>query len=150
VGRLNILLFDLTYHRHLEPGTQPFFRPLRVDMLATFIRVLHFILVMFIIGAPFSSSEYLLSLHLVIVPFIMLHWLTNQTVCALTEMEKLVTGKTCDDETFFGKIVGPVYKFRTQREENLFLWTMLIGLWMVTFIKLKHIGFGELMRHFRP
>jgi hypothetical protein len=105
---------------------------------------------MFIIGAPFSSSEYLLSLHFVIVPFIMLHWLTNQTVCALTEMEKLVTGKTCDDETFFGKIVGPVYKFRTQKEENLFLWTMLTGLWMITFIKLKYIGFGELMRHFRP
>ena len=118
-------------------------------MLAAFIRALHFILVLFIIGAPFSSSEYFLTLHLVIVPFIMLHWLTNQTVCALTEMEKLVTGKTCDDETFFGKLVGPVYKFKTQREENLFLWTILIGLWLITFIKLKNIGFGELLRHFR-
>jgi hypothetical protein len=104
-------------------------------LLAWIIRALHFFLVLFIIGAPFSSDEYLLTLHLIIVPFIMLHWLTNQSVCALTEMEKLVTGKTCDDETFFGKLVGPVYKFRTQREENLFLWTMLIGLWMVAFIK---------------
>jgi hypothetical protein len=59
-------------------------------------------------------------------------------------MEKMLTGATCDEETFFGKIVGPVYKFRTQGEENMFLWTLLITLWFITFVKLKKNNFEYL------
>jgi hypothetical protein len=113
-------------------------------MLASFIKVIHFLLVVFIILTPFFGSPYMLTMHLVIVPFIMAHWLTNQSVCALTEMEKMLTGATCDEETFFGKIVGPVYKFRTQGEENMFLWTLLITLWFITFVKLKKNNFEYL------
>lgn len=84
------------------------------------------------------------SMHFLVVPFIMLHWLTNQSVCALTEMEKLVTGKDCDDDTFFGKVVGPVYKFNTRQDENFFLWAVLIALWLVTVYKLNDTGFAYL------
>ena len=114
------------------------------EFLGLIIRVIHFLLVVFIVGTPFWGDDYLLSMHLLIVPFIMLHWITNQSVCALTEMEKFVTGKTCDDETFFGQVVGPVYKFKTQREENLFVWTLMVTLWLVTLIKLHKTGFAYL------
>jgi len=113
-------------------------------MLANFIKVVHFLLVVFIIVTPFCGTPYMLSMHFLIVPFIMGHWLTNQSVCALTEMEKLLSGKDCDEDTFFGKIVGPVYKFKTQREENLFVWTLLITLWLVTFFKLHRTDFAYL------
>jgi hypothetical protein len=63
-------------------------------------------------------------------------------------MEKIVTGKTCDEETFFGQVVGPIYKFRTQGEENLFVWTIMILLWVLTFIKLQPTGFKQLRRDF--
>lgn len=112
------------------------------------IKALHFMLVIFILGAPFFGDAYLLSMHFLIVPFIMLHWVTNQSVCALTEMEKFVTGKTCDDETFFGQVVGPVYKFRTKDEENLFVWTLLVTLWLITAFKLQDSGFAYLRREF--
>jgi hypothetical protein len=108
------------------------------------IKALHFLLVVFIIGAPFFGDAYLQTMHLLIVPFIMMHWITNQSVCALTEMEKLVTGKDCDDETFFGQVVGPVYKFHTRREENFFLWALLIILWSITVFKLHDTGFAYL------
>ena len=78
----------------------------------------------------------------------MLHWITNQSVCALTEMEKFVTGKTCDDETFFGQVVGPVYKFRTKGDENVFLWTLLISLWLISAFKLHDSGFDYLRHEF--
>ena len=113
-------------------------------MLANFIKVIHFLLVVFIIVTPFCGTPYMLSMHFMILPFIMAHWLTNQSVCALTEVEKLLTGKDCDDDTFFGKIVGPVYKFKTQREENLFVWTLLIALWGVTFVRLNNTNFDYL------
>ena len=112
------------------------------------IKALHFMLVIFILGAPFFGDAYLLSMHFLIVPFIMLHWITNQSVCALTEMEKFVTGKTCDEETFFGQVVGPVYKFRTKDEENLFVWTLLTTLWLVSVFKLQDSGFAYLRHEF--
>jgi hypothetical protein len=108
------------------------------------IKALHFLLVVFIIGAPFFGDPYLQSMHFLIVPFIMIHWATNQSVCALTEMEKLVTGKECDDDTFFGQVVGPVYKFSSIEDENFFLWTLLIVLWSVTVFKLHSTGFAYL------
>jgi hypothetical protein len=88
-------------------------------------------------------------MHLLIVPFIMLHWATNQSVCALTEMEKLVTGAARDEETFFGKVVGPIYKFKTQKEENLFVWTAMTTLWVVTFVRLQKTDFAQLRTDMR-
>jgi len=108
------------------------------------IKLIHWLVFLFIILAPFFGNDYFMSMHLLIVPFILLHWATNQSVCALTEIEKLVTGTKCDDETFFGKVVGPVYKFKTQKEENLFVWTAMITLWFVTFIRLQESGFVHL------
>jgi hypothetical protein len=118
-------------------------------MLAIIIKLIHLLVFLFIVAAPFTGSEYLMSLHLLIVPFILLHWLTNQSVCALTEIEKLVTGTKCDEETFFGKVVGPIYKFKTQREENLFVWTAMITLWFVTFVRLQKTDFAHLRADIR-
>ena len=89
-----------------------------------------------------------MSLHLIIIPFIMLHWITNQSVCALTEMEKLIKGEKDENKTFFGQVVGPVYKFRTQGAENAFLWTLLIGLWLISLYKLHSSGYSYLRGEF--
>ena len=113
-------------------------------MLAQIIGLIHYLIIVFIIGAPFFGSEYFLTLHIVIVPFIMLHWVTNQSVCALTEIEKLVRGEKDDDKTFFGQVVGPIYKFKTQGDENTCLWTLLISLWMITLYKLQATDFSYL------
>lgn len=112
-----------------------------MTILANLIRGIHILLVIFILFAPFFGNPYMLSMHLLIVPFIMAHWLTNQSVCALTEIEKLLRGKTCDEETFIGQIVGPVYKFKTYKEESMFVWTLLAALWFITFIKLHRTKF---------
>lgn len=108
------------------------------------IKLVHWLVLLFIIMTPFLGNDRLLSMHLLIVPFIMLHWATNQSTCALTEIEKLVTGTVHDDETFFGKVVGPVYKFRTKGEENLFVWTAMTTLWCVTLVRLQDSGFTHL------
>ena len=113
-------------------------------MLSKFINLVHIVLALFIILAPFIGNEYFLTLHVILLPFIVFHWITNQSVCALTEIEKLVSGKKVDDETFFGKLVGPVYKFRTQEDEMLFLYGLMGCLFTITFIKLRELGFVQL------
>jgi hypothetical protein len=126
-----------------------FYSALVEMILTTFIKLIHLLVFLFLVAAPFTGSEYLMSMHLLIVPFILIHWLTNQSVCALTEIEKLVTGTRCDEETFFGKVVGPIYKFRTQKEENLFVWTAMITLWVLTFVRLQMNGFAHLRADIR-
>jgi hypothetical protein len=117
-------------------------------IIAEIIRVIHWSLVVFILGTPFFGTESLATLHLLIVPFIMLHWITNQTVCALTELEKWIRGKENDGETFFGQVVGPVYSFKTKGEENLFVWTLLVTLWLITLFRLHATGFAHLRSEF--
>lgn len=112
------------------------------------IRLIHWALILFLLIIPFVGSEYFLTIHLIILPFIVLHWVTNQSVCALTEIEKFMTGKENDYETFFGQIMEPIYKFHTQENENLFLYTLMAALFTITFIKLQRLGFAQLKGDF--
>jgi len=112
------------------------------------IRLIHWALILFLLIVPFVGSEYYLTIHMIILPFIVLHWVTNQSVCALTEIEKYVSGKENDHETFFGQIMEPIYKFHKQENENLFLYTLMAALFTITFIKLQRLGFTQLKADF--
>jgi hypothetical protein len=127
-------------------------------MLAGIIKIIHVLVMLFIFGVPFFGGDYLLSLHFIIVPFIMLHWVTNQSVCALTEMEKLVRGGCESGDTFFGQVMDPIYKsesfigqvvkpfykFEDEETETLIVWVGLTSLWLITLCKLWPTGFGYL------
>ena len=85
----------------------------------------------------------------------MVHWLTNQTVCALTELEKLVRGGNetifgqifepiYKDESFIGRFMRPVYEFKDEDEEMRVVWSVLTGLWVITLLRLWSLGFQQL------
>jgi hypothetical protein len=114
-----------------------------MDFAAEIINTLHVALVLFIVCTPFVGDANLLMINFMIIPFIIFHWITNQSVCALTELEKWLREEKDDDSTFFGKLVGPVYKFKTKGDESLLLWTALGTLWVITFIKLHDTGFAR-------
>jgi hypothetical protein len=113
-------------------------------MLTWFIRAIHATVVAFFLLAPFSDNQQILTLHLLLVPFLLLHWITNQSVCALTELEKMLCGKEDDCETFMGKIMGPIYTFQTPENEDAFVWCVLIGLWFITLYKVKQDDFSHI------
>ena len=129
-------------------------------MLAGTIRIIHILVRIFILATPFFGGDYLLSLHFLIIPFIMLHWITNQSVCALTEMEKLIRGGCESKDTFFGQVMDPIYKsesfigrlaapfytFKDEETETLAVWVVLTGLWLITLYKLWPTGFAYLQR----
>lgn len=122
---------------------------------------IHILVRLFIVLSPFIGNDYFLTLHLMIIPFIMLHWATNQTVCALTELEKLYSNKK-EEDTFFGQVFTPIYKnesfvgvllkpFYTvedKDEEKLFVWIGLTLLWLITLYKLDQSGFSYLYSQF--
>jgi hypothetical protein len=100
------------------------------------VRVLHFVLVLYIILVPFFGPKSFLELHAIIIPFIMIHWALNDSTCFLTELEKKFTNKTSDGETFIGRLVSPVYTFKTKGDESVFIWAAMFGLWALTIHKL--------------
>jgi len=56
-------------------------------------------------------------------------------------MEMMVTGNE-KEETFFGRIMGPIYKM-DDTEANKFLKTLLFSLWMLVQFRLGRIDLSK-------
>jgi hypothetical protein len=102
------------------------------------ITVLHVLVIIFVIGAPFSDSNYLLIMHLIIVPFILLHWVLNNNTCSLTVAEKFIRDTTAGDnmdkeDCFTYKFIAPIYDFnKNNNNYSSFTYILTIGLWLIT------------------
>lgn len=102
------------------------------------ITVLHVLVIIFVLGAPFSDSNYLLIMHLIIVPFILLHWVLNNNTCSLTVAEKFIRDTTAGDsmdkeDCFTYKFIAPIYDFnKNNNNYSSFTYILTIGLWLTT------------------
>ena len=76
------------------------------------VRIIHTLFVAFILLAPFSNIELLLTYHFIIVPFLWIHWYTNNDVCALTLIESKLRGIENTSDTYIGSIINPIYKIK--------------------------------------
>jgi hypothetical protein len=95
-------------------------------MLSTIIFMFHMYVILFLLLTPFcpTSSDDTLRLHIMSIISILVHWLTNNNKCVLTEVEHYVRNKQNQNQnqavggsrgyisrekTFFGRLVNPVY-----------------------------------------
>jgi len=90
---------------------------------------------------PFMKNKKNLEFYSLLVPFIFYHWSVNDDTCALTQMEMMVTGNE-KEETFFGRIMGPIYKM-DDTDANNFLKTLLFSLWMIVQFRLGRIDLSK-------
>ena len=101
-----------------------------------FINIIHLIVILIIIIVPFSGSNYYLLSYIILIPFIMVHWITNNNSCCLTLMEQKIrqkmTGEPIDkNETYMHKIIGPIYDFKKNNNDmSTFIYTATIILWL--------------------
>lgn len=108
---------------------------------ATFIRAVHFLVVIFVVFAPFSGDEALLSLHAVFIPSLMLHWLMNSQVCCLTLLEAQLRGvPMTHDEVFLHRLISPVYSMNESEHRN-FVYGASTLLWIKTMMELRKRDF---------
>jgi len=91
---------------------------------------------------PFMKNKQNLEFYSLLVPFIFFHWSVNDDTCALTQMEMAVTGNG-KDETFFGRVMGPIYKM-DDTESNNFLKSILFFLWLLVQYRLNRIDLEPL------
>jgi hypothetical protein len=121
------------------------------DSILFLISVLHVLVILFVVCTPFSNCNYLLVMHLIIIPFIILHWVLNNNSCSLTAMEKFVKDKTTGHETnkedcFSYKLIAPIYDFnKNNKDFSNFAYILTIGLWLMTvFTLFKKVNNGEI------
>jgi hypothetical protein len=92
---------------------------------------------MAVLVIPFLKNTQLLEMYSILIPFIFYHWSVNDDTCALTQMEMYVTGNS-KEETFFGRIMGPIYKMDDTDANNI-LKTVMFGLWLFVQYRLGRI-----------
>lgn len=112
------------------------------EIFANIIMLCHILLVLFIIIVPFTNSTYFLTLHAIITPFIIMHWLLNNNTCALTlfeqKLREYATGVKGDpNECFTCRLINPVYDFTNNYEEySTFIYIFTITLFLLSLFKL--------------
>lgn len=121
------------------------------DSILILISVLHLIVILFVLIAPFSNSNYLLSLHTILIPFILLHWVLNNNTCSLTVAEKFIRqytyGETAkQDDCFTYKFISPIYDFNKNHESySTFTYIITISLWFISVYNLSYkYNIGEI------
>ena len=104
--------------------------------LLLFINIIHLIVILIILIIPFSGSNYYLFSYIILVPFIILHWVLNNNSCCLTLMEQRVreriTGEPVDrNETYMHKLIGPIYDFKKDNNDlSFYIYAGSIFLWL--------------------
>lgn len=110
------------------------------DIIVHSIRLVHMCIILFVISIPFTNSPYMLLLHCVFVPFLILHWVTNNNTCVLTTLEKYMRNvKTKDDEKdcFTCRLINPLFDFRKNYDQfSKFIYIITISMWLICMIKL--------------
>ena len=112
------------------------------EIILLSIIVIHILFILFIIITPFTNIIPLLLQHAIIVPFMMLHWLTNNNMCALTMAERYARiqlyGECGPHDCFTCKIIEPIYDFTSDKDYmmNIIIYSITIILWLITLYKL--------------
>lgn len=117
------------------------------DLSTIVIFCLHVYFVLFAVLTPFISNNYLLLIHCLVVPFMFLHWITNNNTCAITLMEKKLResfhkkkGSVESKDTFSGRLVEPVYDFvKNNKKYESFIYSATLVLIVIAYHKLFKI-----------
>jgi hypothetical protein len=113
------------------------------DSIILLITILHILVVLFVIIAPFSDSNYLLIMHIILIPFIVLHWILNNNTCSLTVAEKYIREisygiKSDDKDCFVYQFIAPIYDFNKDHEAySNFIYAITLGLWAISVYNLN-------------
>ena len=97
-------------------------------LLANIIFTLHLCLIIFILVTPFYTDKIIvLTLHIISVISLILHWKLNDDVCILTLIEGYLRNVNYKDG-FIHQFVGPVYNHNSDLSHKMCLILILISI----------------------
>jgi hypothetical protein len=113
------------------------------EILLKIITLIHILFVLFVVVAPFTSSNYILFVHAIFIPFLLVHWVCNDNTCVLTIIERKLRKQLYkdydDDDCITCRLVEPVYDFRKNYKSfTVLIYTVTILLWSISVSKLAY------------
>lgn len=105
-----------------------------MEFLANLIYILHTLLIVFYILAPFSNKPGLLTLHITLSLSLLTHWYYNNSACCLSIIESKLRGIPYES-TFIHRLVSPVYEI-SENSLNTIIYIIAILLMSVSLYKL--------------
>ena len=106
------------------------------------IMIIHYIVICYVLIVPFFGTNYLLTTHAILVPFIVFHWIVNDNTCVLTLMEKYARKNLNipydnDSDNYMAKLINPIYDFNMNNKDcSTTIYGITIGLWLISVMKL--------------
>lgn len=89
---------------------------------------LHILVILWALVAPFSSVSNLRVSYIVLMPFIMFHWILLDNTCIFTMIENKLRG--CEtEESFIHRLVSPIYNIPEGLLGNV-MWLYAIVSWL--------------------
>jgi hypothetical protein len=104
-------------------------------MLSFVVQVIHALIILYTLIAPFSSCKQLVASYVLIAPMIMIHWATNNDQCFISQLECHVRNVP-QSEGFVHKIINPVYNISSSNLGTV-LWTYVIITWCYALTKVN-------------
>ena len=95
---------------------------------ANAIAAIHVVFVAWMLCAPWSNHSDVRAAFLVLTPFIWLHWILNDSTCALTLLECKLRGVPAT-ASFVHRIVAPVYSIGDSTVQRV-SWAVTVALWL--------------------
>jgi len=103
-------------------------------LLADLVYIFHFIVIIFVLLAPFTNIPAILILHITFSVCLFVHWYANSNVCSLTVLEANLRGLE-RSETFTHQFIGPIYDISSTGWSN-FIWLITIFIMCIAVYKL--------------
>lgn len=130
------------------------------NIILTIITIIHIVVIILILTIPFVDNNQLLFMYLVMIPFLVLHWVANNNTCCLTVTEQYLRGVSSNkpiemDDCLTYKLIAPIYDFKKNNESySTFIYSSVFALWSIAFYKIYNkIDNGEIASYrdlFRP
>jgi hypothetical protein len=95
--------------------------------------LVHLFIIVFTILGTFSTNQETVILAFALQVSILVHWIVNNKVCVLTQIEKYLRNEPDDGNTFFGKVFEGVYD---RRINSIVLFLLL----MTSLYRIKSFG----------
>lgn len=103
-------------------------------ILAFIIRIIHYMIIAFILLAPFSNLAPLLILNITGCWSLLVHWSANNDVCCLTLLEGQLRGIDYQ-KGFLHQFISPVYKISDKNLSNVSHYVVVMSM-LISFYNL--------------
>ena len=122
-------------------------------ILLKMITLIHVLYVLFVLLTPFIDSNYLLLLHVTMLPFMMLHWVCNNNACFLVVVEKatrkIIYGKSDKKDCITCKIFEPIYDFnKNHKAWSKTMYSIVTILWLLRIGKIFYKYKSGELKHY--